>query len=105
MIRKTGIATALALAALFTLPGCAVHRGQSTVGAYVDDTTITTRVKTKLLADKQVDFAAVSVETLNADVLLSGFAKSNAERSRAEELARAVPGVKSVRNELVVQAK
>ena len=101
---KTNVAT-LALAGLlaFTAAGCAVTREQSTFGQYVDDTTITTRVKTKFAEDSTVSAMAINVETLKGVVQLSGFAKSGAERTKAEELARGTPGVTSVRNDIVVR--
>lgn len=95
------IATAVSLLAL---QGCAVSRGQSTVGAYIDDSAITTAVKAKFVESKQVDAAAISVETLNGTVMLSGFAKSQNERATAESLARSVSGVKQVKNELTVRS-
>jgi hyperosmotically inducible periplasmic protein len=95
------LATAVSLVAL---QGCAVTRGQSTVGAYIDDSAITTAVKAKFVESKQVDAAAISVETLNGTVLLSGFAKTQNERSTAESLARGVSGVKQVKNELAVRS-
>ena len=91
------------VAAFLTLGGCAVVRGQETVGAYVDDTSITTQIKARYIDNKDVDTVAISVETLNGVVMLSGFAKSQAERSNAEMLARKVTGVRNVRNEIVVR--
>ena len=99
--RNTLAAAAVALA-LFTAAGCAVTRGQQTVGAYVDDTAITTAVKARFIESKQVDSSSISVETLNGTVMLSGFAKSAAEKTTAEALARKVDGVKSVKNELAI---
>lgn len=100
-------ARALAIAALAgaTLAGtgCAVMRGQETAGAYVDDTAITTAVKAKFVEDKTVDASAIKVETLNGTVQLSGFAKSSAEKSKAEALARNTKGVRSVKNDLSVR--
>jgi osmotically-inducible protein OsmY len=95
----------LATAAATTLvtTGCAVVRDQQTVGAYVDDATITATVKTRFVEDKTVDAAAVTVETLNGVVQLSGFAKSAAERNQAEQIARGVKGVKGVQNNLTVR--
>ena len=78
-------------------------RGQESVGAYIDDATITTQIKGRFVESKAVDAASIHIETLNGTVLLSGFAKSQAERSTAESLARNVNGVKSVRNEIVVR--
>ena len=103
LIRTTLAATAVATAALFTLPGCAVSRGQSTVGEYIDDSTITTQVKARMVENKEVDAAAISVETLNGTVLLSGFAKNQAERTTAEDIAMKTNGVKSVKNAIVVR--
>jgi hyperosmotically inducible protein len=92
-----------ATVSLVQLTGCAVARDQQTVGAYVDDATITTRVKARFAEDKTVSATALSVETLNGTVQLSGFAKSNAEKSAAETIAKGVPGVKGVRNDVVVR--
>jgi len=103
MIVRTTIAAMTAAAALFVLPGCAVTRGQSSVGEYIDDASITTQVKAKMVENKQVDAAAISVETLNGTVMLSGFAKNSTERATAEDIARGVKGVKSVRNEITVR--
>lgn len=100
-------ARALAFAALAGITiigsGCAVGRGQETVGSYVDDTGITAAVKAKFVEDKTVSASALSVETMNGTVQLSGFAKSTAERSQAETIARGVKNVKAVRNDIVVR--
>lgn len=98
-------ALALTLAALtvLTTAGCAVTRGQETVGAYVDDTAITTAVKARFVENQQVDAMAISVETLKGTVMLSGFAKNANEKTTAEALARKVEGVRTVRNEIVVR--
>lgn len=102
MNTRTLPAAALA-AVLIALAGCAVTRGQETVGAYVDDTAITTAVKSRFVESRNVDAASIKVETLNGTVLLSGFAKSNLERDSAEGLARNVAGVRQVRNEISVR--
>lgn len=86
-----------------TATGCAVTRGQESVGAYIDDATITTQVKARFVDNKQVDASAISVETLKGSVLLSGFAKNATERATAESLAREVKGVTAVRNEIAVR--
>ncbi len=101
---RTALAAAItAVAAITVLPGCAVTRGQSTVGEYIDDTTVTTAVKAKLIENKTVDAAAIKVETLNGEVMLSGFAKSAEERTTAESLTRGIKGVKAVKNQIVVR--
>jgi len=102
IIRNTLIAAATAVA-LLAASGCAVTRGQETTGAYIDDSVITTQVKSRFVDNKDVDAAAISVETLNGTVMLSGFAKSATEKNTAESIARKVSGVKSVKNEIAVR--
>ena len=101
-IRNALTVTMLAMA-LLGATGCAVMRGQSTVGAYVDDTTITTQVKSRFVESKAVDASSIKVETLNGTVMLSGFAKNATEKATADSITRGVNGVKSVRNEIVVR--
>ena len=97
------LAAAVTAVALLTTAGCAVTRGQQTTGAYVDDTAITTAVKTSFVDSTLVDAAAISVETLNGTVMLSGFAKNATEKSTAESLTWKVKGVKVVKNEIAVR--
>ena len=92
-----------AAAALLALSGCAVTRGQETVGAYVDDAAITTSVKARYVDHKDVDASSIHVETLNGTVMLSGFAKNMLEKSTAGDIAMKVSGVKSVKNQIAVR--
>ncbi len=87
-------ALALALAA------CGGTPTKSSTGEYFDDTVITSKVKTKLLADPDVKGTAVDVEVFRGTVQLSGFVRSEQEREKAEALARQVAGVQEVRNDL-----
>lgn len=96
-------ATFLTASALIAVSGCAVTRGQESVGAYVDDASITTQVKARMVEDKAVDAGAIRVETLNGTVMLSGFARSSVEKSTAESIAMKVKGVKSVQNNVAVR--
>jgi hyperosmotically inducible periplasmic protein len=102
LIRNTLAAAATAMV-LLTATGCAVTRGQESVGAYIDDSAITTAVKAKFVEDKSVDAAAISVETMKGTVMLSGFAKNSTEKSMAESLAMKVKGVTAVKNEIAVR--
>lgn len=97
------LAFTLGVTALSGLTGCAVTRGQESVGAYIDDTSITTAVKARFVDNPEVDASSIRVETLNGTVMLSGFAKNSTERSTAEALTWKVKGVKAVRNEIVVR--
>ena len=99
----SSLVLAFAAATLFVLPGCAVTRGQETVGAYIDDAAITTAVKGHFLDNKDVDGTSIKVETLNGTVMLSGFAKNETERATAESLTWKVNGVKSVKNAVTVR--
>nr|WP_245643306.1 BON domain-containing protein [Roseateles chitosanitabidus] len=103
MIRATVIALATAVGAITMLPGCAVTRGQSSVGEYVDDAGITASVKSKFVENKAVDATSIHVETLQGEVMLSGFAKNADEKASAERLAREVKGVKRVKNEIAIR--
>jgi len=100
---RTVLAVAISAVVLLTATGCAVSRGQETVGAYVDDATITTQVKARMLNNPSVAGTSISVETLNGTVMLSGFAKSATEKMTAENIARGVNGVRSVKNEIAVR--
>lgn len=93
----------LAALTLVCASGCAVTRGQESVGAYVDDAAITTAVKARYVDNREVDASSISVETLNGTVMLSGFAKNANERAMAETLAMKVGGVKAVKNEITVR--
>ena len=103
MIIRNTLAALVAAAALLATTGCAVTRNQESVGAYIDDTAITTAVKGRMIDNKNVDASSISVETLNGTVMLAGFAKSAAERSVAESLAWKTDGVKVVKNEIAVR--
>ena len=82
-----------------TLGGCASDRP---AGAVMDDTAITTKVKSAFAADPEVSALRVSVKTVNGRVNLTGQVKSQHEKRAAEQVARNVSGVASVNNELTV---
>ena len=104
-MNKTITTAALAcVLAIANVAGCAVARDQESVGAYVDDATLTTRIKAKFADDPTVSAMSISVETLKGVVQLSGFAKSVAERTTAERLARSTSGVRDVRNDIIVRS-
>ncbi|MDP1535039.1 MAG: BON domain-containing protein [Rubrivivax sp.] len=103
MIIRNTLAAIVAAVALLSATGCAVTRGQESVGAYLDDTAITTAVKGRMIDNKSVDGTSIKVETLNGTVMLSGFAKNMDERTVAESLAWKTDGVKSVKNAIAVR--
>ena len=94
----------MALALMLSVAGCQSLTGQST-GEYVDDRTISTSVKAKLVADKAANLTRVDVDTTNRVVMLSGVVESNEQKTRAEQLAMQVNGVRKVENRLQVQGR
>jgi osmotically-inducible protein OsmY len=91
----------VAAAAALALGACA-GTGEKT-GEVIDDSVITTKVKSSLLTEKGIDSTDISVETSKGRVLLSGFVKSSDQRQRAEQIARGTSGVRSVANRLEVR--
>ena len=84
--------------------GCSVFSDQESSGQYVDSAAISTKVKTKLASDGGMTLAnQVKVETLKDVVQLSGFVPSDADRTKAEQIAWSVEGVRGVKNDIIVQ--
>jgi hyperosmotically inducible protein len=103
MKQTRAIALAILTGITLATSGCAIMRGQTTTGQYVDDRAITTAVKAKLIEDRTTGGLSINVDTLNGEVALSGFAKSQAEKDQAGRIASTTNGVRSVRNNLVVR--
>lgn len=94
---------ALAAFGALQLSGCAASGTDRSTGRVVDDATITAKVKTELAAQAGIaDAAAIDVTTYRGVVQLAGFVDSRQTAQRAEDLARKVDGVKSVKNDLRV---
>ncbi len=70
------------------------------VGNFMDDSSITAKVKAALVDDKNIKSAGISVKTDNKVVTLSGVVESQAQAEHAVSIAKAVEGVKSVNNDL-----
>ena len=86
-----------------TLVACASTSKQSSTGEYVDDSVITTKVKSMLAADDFVKSFQIGIETYKGVVQLSGFVGSQQAVDKAVEIARSVKGVKSVKNDLIAK--
>ncbi len=86
-----------------TLAACASTTKQESTGEYLDDSVLTTKVKSALLKDPMVSGLAVNVESFKGVVQLSGFVKTAAERDMAVKLTREVGGVKSVKNDILLR--
>ena len=88
---------------LLTAVGCASTSKSEGTGEYIDDTVITSKVKAAILGESTLKSAEINVETFKGVVQLSGFVSSPAAASKAVELARAVKGVSSVKNDMRVK--
>jgi osmotically-inducible protein OsmY len=88
---------------VISIAGCAGGPTHESTGEYLDDSALTTKVKTSILGDSRLKLLQISVESFKGVVQLSGFVDSSAASARAVELARKVPGVKSVNNSLIVK--
>jgi osmotically-inducible protein OsmY len=101
--RNMFIACFVLVMLIATLVACASTSKQEGTGEYVDDSVITTKVKSQLAADDFLKSFQISVETYKGIVQLSGFVNSQQAVDKAGEIARSVKGVKSVKNNLIVK--
>jgi len=88
---------------IVALVACASTSKQESTGEYIDDSVITTKVKTLLAADDFLKSFQISVETYKGAVQLSGFVGSQSAVDKAVQITRSVSGVKSVKNSLIVK--
>ena len=86
-----------------TFAACASTRTHESTGEYVDDSVITTKVKSLLAEDDFFKSFQISVETYKGTVQLSGFVNSRQAVNKAGEIVRSVQGVKSIKNNLIVK--
>ena len=97
------IGATFAAAVIVAMSSCAAPRGIDSIGGYVDDASITSTVKSRMVEDKTIDSQAIAVDTANGNVTLSGVAKTTIEKATAESIAIKVRGVKSLQNNVVVR--
>jgi hyperosmotically inducible protein len=90
------VATTMLLGTL----GCASSRTHEGTGQYVDDSVITTKVKSAILGEPGLKVAEINVETFKGVVQLSGFVSTRTDIDSAIRLAHNVDGVKSVKNDM-----
>ena len=103
MTRFATVSVLVAAVALTTLAGCASTQKHESTGQYMDDTAITTKVKSAILQEPTLKSAEINVETFKGRVQLSGFVSDRASIDRAVHVAQAVPGVSSVTNDMRVK--
>jgi osmotically-inducible protein OsmY len=93
----------VAAAAMLAAAGCAATEKRQSTGAYLDDSAITAKVKTAIFNEPTLKVNDIKVDTDAKVVLLRGVVDTQADMVKAGELARAVPGVAAVRNDLQVK--
>ena len=91
------------LVMITTFMACASTSKHESTGQYIDDSVITSKVKTQLAADDFLKSFQISVETYKGVVQLSGFVDSQTAVDKAGQITRSVNGVKSVKNNLIVK--
>ena len=93
----------LCVGLLSTFAGCASPEKRGTAERFMDDTVITTKVKSAMFDDLALKTFQINVKTYQGTVQLSGFVDTAEQARMAGEVARKVEGVKEVRNDLIVK--
>ncbi len=88
---------------LIGLSGCAATSTRQSTGEYIDDASITTKVKSELIADKDVSSFDIHVKTISGVVYLTGSAHTRQEADKAAKIANDVAGVKAVKNNIQIK--
>lgn len=110
-IQNKSIVVAIALVSALSIAGCGKSEdkgpkpeAKTTAGTEIDDSTITTKVKSALMADSAVKSSDIKVETRKGEVQLSGFVDNQTQMDRALTVAKGVEGVKSVDNKMNIKS-
>lgn len=88
---------------LISLTACAASETKESTGQYVDNSVLTAKVKTAIFNEPTLKSSEISVETFKGEVQLSGFVSSIDQTKKAVEIAKTVPGVTSVKNDMRVK--
>jgi len=91
--------------ALLNIVGCAETPTRESTGQYSDDVVLSTRVRTALFQDSTLKSSTIAVNTFKGEVQLSGFADSPAQAEKAVGIAKAIPGVVSVKNDMRIKGR
>ncbi len=89
--------------ALISAVGCAPTTQHEGTGEYIDDSVVTTKVKSAIFKEDTLKSAEINVETFKGVVQLSGFVNSQADIEKAVQLTRSIAGVTSVKNDMRVK--
>jgi hypothetical protein len=105
-MKNLRILTAVIMAgALLNIVGCAETPTRESTGQYSDDVVLSTRVRTELFQDSTLKSSTIAVNTFKGEVQLSGFADSPAQAEKAVAIAKAIPGVVSVKNDMRIKGR
>lgn len=88
---------------ILSIAGCAGSKVSESTGEYFDDSMVTTKIKSAILADSRLRSTDITVTTFKGVVQLSGFVDSKGVADRAVQVSRTIKGVKAVNNSLVVK--
>ena len=94
------LTTLVAIAFMAMALGCASTAKQEGAGEYIDDTVVTAKVKAAIFNEPTLKSAEINVETFKGVVQLSGFVNSREDVNKAVAVARQIPGVTSVKNDM-----
>jgi osmotically-inducible protein OsmY len=94
------LTTLVAIAFMAMALGCASTAKTEGTGEYIDDTVVTTKVKAAIFNEPTLKSAEINVETFKGVVQLSGFVNSREDINKAVAVARQIPGVTSVKNDM-----
>lgn len=103
LAKNTAWASMAVLVLGLGLGGCASTKENKSTGQYIDDAAITTKVKSQMIADKEVSAHEINVDTSRGVVRLTGSVQSRYEANKAAAIARGVNGVRSVDNNIQVK--
>lgn len=101
---QSALGAALAAAALLGAAGCAPTQTRESTGEYIDDASVTARVKTALINEPGVKSNSINVETFRGTVSLSGFVDSQEMAQKAVTATEKVRGVRAVKNDMRVKS-
>lgn len=103
IVRRTAYVVILWTIIVGSLQACSSTPARESTGEYIDDAAITAKVKAVLINDSLTQSAGIDAKTYKGLVQLSGFASEDEQRVRAAQLALKVPGVKTVRNDILLE--
>lgn len=103
MTKRNVLVYFVCITLVLVLVGCASSKTKESTGEYIDDSSITAKVKADLIADPVTKARQINVETFKGEVQLSGFVDAANEKEKAGEIARKVKGVKGVKNSITVK--